>query len=450
MTTDKQQSQIVDILKTMAPYVLLTTCFALWGFANDITTPMVNSFSKIFRMNVTEGVMVHVVYNIGYFVMAFPAAMFIQRYTFKSGVLVGLGLFAVGSLLFFPAASIGAFYAFLLAYFIMTCGLSFLETSCNPFVYSMGSEDSAIQRLNLTQAFNPLGALLGMYVAMNYVQAQMSPMSSEMRAMLPDVQFNIIKHHDLDILIQPYLFVGVIALVLIVLIRIKRMPAVHDERTATTPAQAIAELLRAKNFREGFVAEFFYVGAQVACWTFILQYGKHVFMAEGMEEKAAEMVAQKYNLAAMGLFAVGRFVFTWLMQYVTPDRLLSVLAIVGTAAVCGVILFTDRNGLYCLVLVSGCMSLMFPTIYGIALRGLGNNVKYAGAGLVMAIIGGSVLPPIQAAIIDSDTSIAGLPATNVSFVVPFICFVVIAVYGHRAYLRHVTKTPSPMNSNSKA
>ena len=183
------------------------------------------------------------------------------------------------------------------------------------------------------------------------------------------------------------------------------------------------------------MAQFFYIGAQVMCWTFIIQYGTHVLMGEGMEEHAAEILSQKFNIAALVLFTCSRFVCTWFLRYVSPGRLLTVLAVVAVVAVCGVILFTDRRGLYCLVAVSGCMSLMFPTIYGIALRGLGDNVKIGGAGLIMSILGGSVFPPLQAALIDAGFTVAGLPATNTSFAVPLVCFVVVAVYGQRAYLR---------------
>lgn len=420
----------------LIPFILITSCFALWGFANDITGPMVKAFSKIFRMSVTEGALVQVAFYLGYFVMAFPAAMFIQKYSFKAGVLIGLSLYAGGALLFVPAQAIGLYFPFLFAYFVMTCGLSFLETSCNPYIYCMGSEETATQRLNLAQAFNPIGALAGMYVAMQYVQARMSPMDSAARFDLPEEQFNMIKDYDLNILIQPYIFIGAVIIVLLVLIRLVKMPKAGDTRSEKSLRTAIGELARVKNYREGVVAQFFYIGAQVMCWTFIIQYGTRVFMAEGMDERAAEMLSQKYNIAAMVMFTCSRFICTWFLKYIQPGRLLSVLAVFGGVSVLGAILFTDRNGIYCLVAVSACMSLMFPTIYGIALRGLGDNVKFGGAGLIMSILGGSVFPPLQAAIIDSGVSFMGLPSTNLSFIIPLVCFAVIATYGHRAYVRH--------------
>jgi len=417
------------------PFVLITCCFALWGFANDVTTPMVKAFSKIFRMSVTEGALVQVAFYLGYFVMAFPAAIFIQRYSFKAGVMVGLSLFATGSLLFLPAKMLGFYLPFLLAYFILTCGLSFLETSCNPYIYCMGSEETATQRLNLAQAFNPIGNLIGMYIAMKFVQAKMSPMTSAARRELPLQQFEVVKSHDLGVLIQPYLYLGIIVLVLLVLIFITKMPMDSDTKSKKGLWTALRELSQRKNYREGVIAQFFYVGAQVTCWTFIIQYGTRVFMAEGMEEKAAEILSQKYNIFAMVLFTMSRFICTFFLKYIEPGRLLSILAIVAGVAVSGVVMFTDRNGLYCLVTVSACMSLMFPTIYGMALRGVGENVKIAGAGLIMAILGGSFFPPLQALIIDSNITLFGLPSTNLSFIIPMVCFVVVAVFGHHAFVR---------------
>ena len=423
----------------LLPFIMITACFALWGFANDVTAPMVKAFSKIFRMSVTEGALVPVAFYLGYFVMAFPAALFIQRYSFKAGVMLGLALFAAGALLFLPAKAIGYYFPFLLAYFVLTCGLSFLETSCNPYVYCMGSEETATQRLNLAQSFNPLGNLLGMWVAMQFVQAKMSPMTTVYRRELPEAQFDIIKNHDLGVLIQPYIYIGGIALLLLLLIKLSKMPMDSDVPAKKSIGQAMRELIKIKNYREGVIAEFFYIGAQVTCWTFIIQYGTRVFMAEGMDEKSAEILSQQYNIVAIVLFTISRFVCTWFLKYIQPGRLLSVLAIVAGTALIGVILFTDRNGLYCLVAVSACMSLMFPTIYGIALHGVGENVKFAGAGLIMAILGGSVFPPIQAFVIDVFPTIGGLPSTNLSFVVPFICFMVVALYGHKAYVRHHIK-----------
>ena len=424
-----------DGVNYLVPFALITTCFALWGFANDMTGPIVKAFSKIFRMSVTEGALVQVAFYLGYFAMAFPAAKFIQRYSFKAGVMVGLSLFALGSFLFFPAKILGYYYPFLLAYFILTCGLSFLETSCNPYIYCMGSEETGTRRLNLAQAFNPIGALLGMYVAMQFVQARMSSMTTEQRMNLNDAQFEHLKDSDLGMLIGPYIGLGLVCLLLLILLRFRKMPKAGEESSNKSMRQALWELLHIKNYREGVLAQFFYVGAQVTCWTFIIQYGTRVFMSEGMDEKAAEILSQKYNIIAMVFFTINRFICTWFLKYVSPGRLLSILGIMAAVFISGAIAMPDRNGIFCLVAVSACMSLMFPTIYGIALTGVGDNVKFAGAGLIMAILGGSVFPPLQAIIIDSGIEVFGLPSVNLSFAIPFICFIVIITYGHRSYMR---------------
>ena len=410
--------------KFLVPFILVTFCFALWGFANDVTNPMVKAFSKIFRMSVTEGALVQVAFYGGYFAMAFPAALFIRKYSYKAGVLMGLGLYATGALLFFPSKAIGIYGCFLIAYFIMTCGLSFLETSCNPYILSMGEPETATRRLNLAQCFNPCGSIIGMFVAMNFIQAKLNPLSSDERALLSDADFEAVKNADLDVLISPYLAIGAVIVVMFLIILFTKMPKNADQSHDIHIMTTLRRLVTLKRYREGVVAQFFYVGAQIMCWTFIIQYGTRVFMAEGMEEQAAEVLSQRFNIYAMLFFICSRFIATWLMRWISPARLLTIFGILAMVFTTGVILSHDRTGVYCLVCVSGCMSLMFPTIYGIALDGLGDDAKFGAAGLIMAILGGSVLPPLQAMFID-----AGM--TNFSFILPFVCFLVVTSYGYR-------------------
>lgn len=423
-----------DGVSYLVPFVLITSCFALWGFANDITNPMVKAFSKIFRMSATDGALVQVAFYGGYFAMAFPAAMFIRRFSYKAGVLVGLGLYAVGALLFYPAKTTGEYYPFLLAYFILTCGLSFLETSSNPYILSMGTEETATRRLNLAQSFNPMGSLLGMYVAMNFIQAKLNPLDTAARANLSPAEFEAIKEYDLSVLIGPYLTIGLVIAAMFLLILFWRMPKNGDKNHDINFIPTLRRIFSMPHYREGVITQFFYVGVQIMCWTFVIQYGTRVLMAEGMTEQAAEVMSQKYNIVAMVIFCCSRFICTFLLKYVNTGRLLMLLAIAGGVLVVGVIFLQNIYGLYCLVGVSACMSLMFPTIYGIALTGLGDDAKFGAAGLIMAILGGSVLPPLQASIIDKG-ELFGMPAVNVSFILPFICFVVIAVYGQRTFLR---------------
>lgn len=430
MNTPTQPTRTAKGIQYVVPFILITSCFALWGFANDITNPMVKAFSKIFRMSVTDGALVQVAFYGGYFAMAFPAAIFIRRYSYKAGVMLGLGLYAAGAFMFYPAMMLGSYYPFLIAYFILTCGLSFLETSCNPYILSMGPSSTATRRLNFAQAFNPVGSLVGMWVAMNFIQARLNPLDTEGRAALGDAEFAAMRDADLGVLIQPYLLIGLVILAMLVVIRLTRMPDSKDSSGRIDFMPTLRRIFALPRYREGVVAQFFYVGAQIMCWTFIIQYGTRIFMAEGMAEKDAEVLSQTYNIVAMVLFCLSRFICTYLLRYINTGRLLSILAVAAVILTVGVIVLQDRAGLYCLVAVSGCMSLMFPSIYGIALDGLGDDAKFGSAGLIMAILGGSVLPPLQAAMIDCGV-IAGLPAVNVSFVLPMICFVVIAVYGWR-------------------
>lgn len=434
----KQPILSKDGVSYIVPFILITSCFALWGFANDITNPMVKAFSKIFRMSATDGALVQVAFYGGYFAMAFPAAMFIRRYSYKAGVLVGLGLYALGALLFYPAKMTGEYYPFLAAYFILTCGLSFLETSSNPYILSMGSEETATRRLNLAQSFNPMGSLLGMFVAMNFIQAKLNPLDTAARAQLNDAQFETVKESDLSVLIAPYLAIGIVIFAMFMLILIKKMPHNGDKNHDINFVPTLRRIFSLPHYREGVIAQFFYVGVQIMCWTFIIQYGTPILMAEGMTEQAAEVMSQQYNIIAMVIFCCSRFICTFLLRYINTGQLLMILAIAGGALVCGVIFMHNIYGLYCLVGVSACMSLMFPTIYGIALTGLGDDAKFGAAGLIMSILGGSVLPPLQASIIDRG-ELFGMPAVNVSFVLPFICFVVIAIYGQRTYMRSKNK-----------
>lgn len=418
----------------LLPFILITACFALWGFANDITNPMVKAFSKIFRMSVTEGALVQVAFYGGYFAMAFPAAVFIRKYSYKSGVLLGLGMYALGAFLFYPAMKTGNYYPFLAAYFIMTCGLSFLETSCNPYILSMGPEETATRRLNLAQAFNPIGSLVGMYVAMNFIQSRLNPMDTAERALLSDAEFEAVRDADLAVLVAPYLLIGVVILVMFILVGVVRMPKNNDKNHNVDFFRTLKRIFSIHNYREGVIAQFFYVGAQIMCWTFIVQYGTRLFMGMGMEEQAAEVLSQKYNIAAMAIFCCSRFICTFLLKYINPGRLLKILAVAACIFTLGTIFLQNIWGMYSLVAISACMSLMFPTIYGIALHGMGDDAKFGAAGLIMAILGGSVMPPVQAAIIDMGT-VLGMPAVNVSFVMPLICFIVVIIYGHRSAAR---------------
>ena len=411
----------------LVPFLLVTLLFPLWGFANDVTNPMVKAFSRILQMSNFEGSLIQFAFYGGYFAMAFPAALFIKRYSYKAGILVGLGLYATGALLFIPGSMMMAFWPFLVAYFTLTCGLSFLETSANPYILAMGSEENATRRLNLAQSFNPMGSLLGMFVAQQFVLARLDPATAVERGAMNATQLAAVTAHDLGVVRVPYIGIALVIVVVFVAIALNRMPSYGEEDKSLNVGPTVRRLLRNKRYVGGVVAQLFYVGAQIMCWTFIIHYGT-------MELGLSEVEAQGYNMVAMGIFVTSRFICTFLLKYVSPGGLLMMLAVGGAGLTLGTIFLQGMVGLYCLVGLSACMSLMFPTIYGIALNGVGEDAKLGAAGLIMAILGGSLMPPAQGAIIDLQTVSLGafsFPAVRASFVLPLICFVVIALYGWR-------------------
>jgi len=404
------------------PFIIITSCFALWGFANDITNPMVKAFSRILMMNNFQGSLVQFAFYGGYFVMAFPAALFIKRFSYKSGILVGLGLYATGALIFIPASNMMVFWPFLVAYFVLTCGLSFLETSSNPYILSMGSEETSTRRLNLAQAFNPIGSLMGMFTAQQIILIRLNTATIAERTKMSSTQLQEITTNDLGIIRGPYVAIAIVIIIMFCIVAITNMPKSSTDYRLNLKS-TLPRLFSNRRYTGGVIAQFFYVGAQIMCWTFIIHYAT-------IELGMTDSQAQGYNIAAMIIFCVSRFICTFFLKYIKPGRLLMTLAIGGLLLITGTIFIKGIAGLYCLVGTSACMSLMFPTIYGIALKGLGDDAKLGSAGLIMAILGGSILPPLQGAIIDLGR-VLFMSAVRFSFFLPFICFIVIIWFGYR-------------------
>ena len=412
-------------------FILVTFLFSLWGFANDITNPMVAAFKNILLISNFQSSLVQFAFYGGYCVMAIPAALFIKRFSYKTGILVGLALYASGCLLFIPSGWMMAFWAFLISYFIMTCGLSFLETSANPYILSMGPEETSTRRLNFAQSFNPIGSITGMLVAKNFILAKLDATAEDGRRVIQETapeQFAQIQQHDLDVIIGPYTILGIVVLIALIVFALARLPrSKGEDDTRLHLGVTLKRLFKNSKYLEGVIAQAFYVGAQIMCWTFIIQYA-------GNELGMAKTTAQMYNMIAMSIFVTSRFICTFLLKFFSPGNLLMSLAIGGFALVGGTIFIKGMTGLYCLIGVSACMSLMFPTIYGIALKGLGDDAKLGAAGLIMAIGGGCLMPPMQGAIMDMEAFDLGfmtLSSTRASFVLPLICFVVITIYGFR-------------------
>ena len=417
--------------KYLVPFILITSLFALWGFANDITNPMVAVFQTVMEIPASEAALVQFAFYGGYGTMAIPAALFASRYSYKAGILLGLALYAVGAFLFWPAAKYEVFNFFLISLYILTFGLAFLETTANPYILAMGDPQTATRRLNFAQSFNPLGSITGMFVASQLV---LTNLESDKR----DAAGNLIYHtlsetekmgirtHDLAEIRDPYVALGFVVVAVLVIIALYKMPSVKVEESDTCLSfkEAVARLIKKPKYREGVIAQVFYVGVQIMCWTFIVQY------AERLGFTKAE--GQNFNIIAMGIFITSRFISTSLMKYLKAEFMLMLFAIGGFFSILGVIFIDGVWGLYCLILTSGFMSLMFPTIYGIALYGLKEESTLGAAGLVMAIVGGALMPPLQGMIIDQG-QVMGLPAVNFSFILPLICFVVIAIYGFRSW-----------------
>lgn len=409
------------------PFILVTSLFALWGFANDITNPLVAAFGRIMEISSSKAALVQLAFYGGYFTMALPAALFIRKYNYKIAILIGLGLYATGALMFFPAASYGIFGFFLISLYILTFGLAFLETTANPFILSMGSTETATRRLNLAQSFNPLGSITGMLVAKEFILGRLH--SGENFSSLPEAEKIAIRAHDLIVIRDPYVILGIVVLIMFTIIAIYKIPNFRENGTQLSFKESINVLFKNKRYIEGVIAQIFYVAAQIMCWTFIIQYANNIGFS--YEE------AQFYNMIAMSIFIASRFISTFLMKYVSPGRMLLIFAIGGALTSSGTIFIVGYAGLLCLVATSAFMSLMFPTIYGIALKGMGDEAKIGAAGLVMAIVGGALMPPLQGRILDiggkgfSDVSILFVPEVNFSFILPFICFIIIALYGFR-------------------
>ena len=413
----------------LIPFVLVGLLFPLWGFANDITNPMVAAFKNILLVSNFESALVQCAFYGGYCFMAIPAAIFIWRFNYKQAILMGLALYSIGCLMFIPSGKMMVFEAFLFSYFVMTCGLSFLETSANPYILSMGNEATATQRLNLAQAFNPLGSLMGMFIAKEFILARFNSTSEAGRWELAQNDpglFTQIQQNDLNVIIRPYLMLGIVVAFVFVIFAITKLPGSRNENVDKLNLRpTLKRLFSNRLYLEGVVAQAFYVGAQIMCWTFIIHYG-----VNELEMTKAE--AQSYNMVAMVIFVSSRFICTYLLKYINPGQLLMALALGGGLFTLGTIFISGIMGLYSLVAVSACMSLMFPTIYGIALKGLGEDAKIGSAGLILAIGGGSLMPPLQGAIIDMSSFSMGefmLSSTRVSFCLPVICFLVIGFFG---------------------
>lgn len=417
------------------PFIIITSLFALWGIANDLTNPMVSAFKKVMpELSNTQASLVQFAFYFGYFFMALPAALFIRKYSYKSGIILGLCLYAIGAFLFYPAAKYETFSFFLISLWVITCGLAFLETTSNPLILSLGDKETATQRLNLAQAFNPIGSLTGMIIAQVFVISALrsDDFTQEAYNALTSEELAAVRENDLGIISVPYIGLGILVLVIMTIIIFTKMPKTAAEDKMSL-SESFKKLFSNSNYKFGVVAQAFYVGAQIMCWTYIFQYVDNINATFGME-----LTATYFNVAAMISFLVGRWIGTALMRTINPSKMLMLFGIGGVICCAGAILLSGMTGLISLVAVSIFMSIMFPTIYGIALKDMGDEAKIGSAGLVMAIVGGAFMPVLQGSILDwggpgfADEQILGfIPEVNFSFILPLICLAVVAFYGFK-------------------
>ncbi|TNJ46050.1 L-fucose:H+ symporter permease [Tamlana fucoidanivorans] len=423
------------------PFIIITSLFALWGIANDLTNPMVSAFKKVMpELSNVQASLVQFAFYFGYFFMALPAALFIRKYSYKSGIILGLSFYALGAFLFYPAAANEEFNFFLISLWVITCGLAFLETTSNPLILALGDKETATQRLNLAQAFNPIGSLTGMIIAQVFVIGALrsDDYTEEAYKALSSEELAAVRENDLGIISVPYIALGVLVLVIMGIIIATKMPKTADEDKMSL-SESFKKLKVNKNYIFGVIAQAFYVGAQIMCWTYIFQYVDNINETHG-----TDYTATYFNVAAMISFLTGRWIGTALMKKVNPSRLLMLFGIGGVIMCAGTILLSGLAGLISLVAISVFMSIMFPTIYGIALKDMGDEAKIGSAGLVMAIVGGALMPVLQGSILDwggsgfADVQVLGfIPEVNFSFILPLICLAVVAFYGFTSYKRNL-------------
>lgn len=397
------------------PFILITSLFFLWGLANNMTDTLLAAFKRIMSMTDFQTSWIQMAFYGSYFLLALPAAILVKKYSYKTGVLVGLGLFIAGALLFYPASISMVYGHFLAALFILAGGLSILETAANPYIISMGPEETATRRLNLAQSFNPIGSITGILLSKIFILSNLNLLDADERAIMAPEELKSIQSAELTSVMGTYVGVAFFLLVIWILVKITKMPMAKDDAKGLDILGSIKRLLGNKNYCWSVTAQFFYMGAQIGLWSYTIRYAMQ-------ELGKTEDDASVYYLASIILFSSSRFVFTALMKYVEPRRLLFIAAVLGSLCTLTVIYGTGMVGVIALILASGCMSLMFPTIYGLGMQKLGKDSKIGGSGLIMAILGGAVLTSLQGVVSDSFGSI------NLSFYVPLACFLVVAVY----------------------
>ena len=403
----------------LIPYILVASCFAWWGFANCITDPLVKVFKDIYdNLSHTQSALIQFAFYAAYFCLAIPGGIINHKFSYKHGILSGLGISMIGCFLFYPASLSNNFYTFLIAFYVLASGLAVLETAASPYILSMGAPETATQRLNLAGAFVPTGSIVGVLISKYFVLEKLELLGGSENGLSPEQ----IQAEQLSIVITPYIIAGCVLILvwlLMLSVKIQKNSDVHST-DGLDFVPAVKRLLKNGNYLFAVVAQFFYVGVQISVWTFTIHYVTEQLGIEGSE-------ALNYQTAALVAFMVARFICTGLMTFMRSSSLLFIMALAGVGCCLVVIFVGGPVGVYALVGISACMSLMFPTIFGLGTKGLGEDIKFGSSGLIMAILGGALIPLFQAGLVD-------IANVSVSYAVPAICFLVIAsfaLFSHR-------------------
>lgn len=407
--------------RMLIPFALVASLFMLWGIANNMNDTLLAAFKRIMSMSDLQTSLVQFAFYGAYFCVAFPTAIYIQRNSYKKGIVLGLMLYALGTMLFYPAGEAGSYGFYLFAIYIMACGCAVLETTANPYILSMGGKETATRRLNFAQTLNPIGAIIGILLSRHFILSELHSADALERANMGAVELAQVQQHELSAVSGAYLIVGCVLLVLMVIILAVKMPEGKDIAASVSLRPALSRLWHNKPYRYGVVAQFFYVGVQTCVWSFTIRLSMSQL---DILEKDASMI---FLCSIIG-FTLFRFFFTWVMGYIKPIRLLSGASCVAFALTVTVMFTSGWTSIIALVAISACMSLMFPTIYGVSLNKVSaDDAKIAASGLIMAILGGALITPAQAYFSDRY-------GISCSFIVPAFCFMIICLYS--GYIFH--------------
>lgn len=397
--------------------VLIIALFAFWGMSNSLNDVLIPQFRKTFLLGDFASSFVQFATFIGYFLFAIPASLFMRRFGYRAAVVMGLVLFGTGALLFYPAAQFGEYHFFLGALFVVASGLSFLETSANPMIAAMGPPESADQRLNFAQMFNPLGTIVGVFVGKELILSEPHLTPEEIAALEPAAR-SAWQASELAAVKLPYMGIACVVLLWALLVAVTKFPplARRVAEDADASAGGFRGLLAFPRYWLGVLAQFAYVGAQVGVWSFVIRY------TQVNTPGTAEKVAANNLLITLVLFFAGRFVGTLLMSKFRPASLLALFAAADVALCLAAALAGGNAGLYALMATSFFMSIQFPTIFTMSLRGLGTHTKSGSSFLVMAIVGGAIIPPLMGLVSDASS-------INIAMLVPAVCFAVVSLFG---------------------